>query len=405
MAFPVQLASSLRRFETQLAGPLEDDVRRNMRVEIISAVAYGVFMATILFVPAVLTRMGGTPALVSIYVSLSYTGHILSSVSLLIMRQVSPKTFAVTGWTLGRAALAVMAFATGTTSLLALAMVLWLLEILPGPAYTRILQSIYPLAHRGKIMALVRFGMALTILVATPLIGLGLDQLGYQAVFPIASALGVASALVFLKMRIVSNPGRASAGYSSLDALRRVMRNRRFLTYQLGVVFFGFGALAANPLYPDVQINRLGLSYTDLGLLGLAQSVSWLIGYFLWGRIIDRYGALRCVMFTFVIQAIAPLSYAFATAGWMLLPAFIAIGLVGAGGDIGFMTACLELSEPEHTQEYAATQSTVIGLRGFIAPFLGVGLLGLGVPQAVVLVCSAGLVLAATLLADRARRM
>jgi len=298
-----------------------------------------------------------------------------------------------------------MAFATNTASLLVLAAVLWLLEIVPGPAYTRILQSIYPLAHRGKIMALVRFGMALTILASTPLIGLGLDQLGYQAVFPIASAVGVASALVFVKMCIVADPGRAAVHRSLVGAVRRVVHDRRFLMYQLGVVLFGLGALMANPLYPDVQINRLGLSYTDLGLLGLGQSVSWLIGYFLWGRIIDRYGALRCVMFTFIIQAIAPLGYAFATAGWMLLPSFIAIGLVGAGGDIGFTTACLELSDPEHIQEYAAVQSTVIGLRGFVAPFLSIGLLGLGVLHTVVLLCSAALVLAATLFVDRARRM
>jgi len=374
-------------------------------VEIVSAVAYGVFMAALMFVPAVLTRMGGTPTLISVYVSLSYVGHILSSTSLLVMRRISPKTFAVTSWALGRAALVLMALATGTASLLVLATVLWLLEIVPGPAYTRILQSIYPLAHRGKIMALVRFGMALTILVATPLIGLGLDRLGYQAVFPLAGAVGIAAALVFVKMRIVAVPGGVPVSHSSLGAMRRVVHNRRFVMYQLGVVFFGLGALSANPLYPDVQINRLGLSYTDLGLLGLAQSISWLIGYFLWGRIIDRYGALRCVMFTFVIQAVAPLSYAFATAGWMLLPAFIAIGLVWAGGDIGFTNACLELSDPEHTQEYAAAQSTIIGLRGFVAPFLGVGLLGLGVSQPVVLLCSAALVLVATLFLNRARRM
>jgi MFS family permease len=107
-------------------------------------------------------------------------------------------------------------------------------------------------------------------------------------------------------------------------------------------------------------------------LLGLAQSISWLIGYFVWGRVVDRFGALRCTMFTFMILAVAPVTYAFATSGWMLLPAFISIGLVSAGADIGLTNSCLELSDPDHTQEYAAAQSTVIGLRGFVAPFLGV---------------------------------
>lgn len=405
MTLSPQLTATLRYIETQLAGSLEDDVRYNMRVEIVSAVAYGVFMAALTFMPAVLTKLGGSPALVSIYLSLSYLGHIFSGVSLLFMRRITPKTFAVTSWTLGRIVLMLVAFASGAPALLALATVLWLLEIVPGPAYARILQSIYPITHRGKIMALVRFGMALTILIATPLIGLGLDQLGYRVVFPLAGVLGLVSSLVFIKMRIVVEPSGSNARSSALDAMRVVTRNRRFMMYQLGVVLFGLAALAASPMYPDVQINHLHLSYTDLGLLGLVQSISWLIGYFVWGRIVDRYGALWCIVLTFIIQAVAPLTYAFATTGWMLLPAFIAIGLVMAGGDIGFTSSCLELSDPDRTQEYAVAQSTIIGLRGFVAPFWGVGLLGLGVAQPVVFVMSGLLALAAALCAERARRM
>lgn len=405
MTLSPQLNATLRYLETQLVGSLEEDVRYNMRVEIVSAVAYGVFMATLTFMPAVLTKLGGSPATVSIYLSLSYLGHIFSSGSLFFLRKLAPKTFAVTSWTLGRIVLIVMAFADGAPALLALATALWLLEIVPGPAYTRILQSIYPIAQRGKIMALVRFGMALTILVATPLIGLGLDRLGYAVVFALAGALGLVSSLVFIKMRIVVEPGGAQARSSALDAMRAVIHNRRFMMYQLGLILFGLAALTASPIYPDVQINRLQLSYTELGLFGLVQSVSWLIGYFVWGRVVDRYGALRCIMLTFAIQAVAPLTYAFATAGWMLLPSFVAIGLVMAGGDIGFTNGCLELSEPDRTQEYAVAQSTIIGLRGFVAPFLGVGLLGLGVAQPIVFLLAALLALVAAVCAERAGRM
>ncbi len=405
MTLSTQLNAALQYLETQLVGSLEEDVRYNMRVEIVSAVAYGVFMATLTFMPAVLTKLGGSPATVSIYLSLSYLGHIFSSVSLLFLRKLTPKAFAVTSWTLGRIVLIVMAFAGGAPELLAWVTALWLLEIVPGPAYTRILQSVYPIAQRGKIMALVRFGMALTILVATPLIGLGLDRLGYPVVFPLAGALGLVSSLVFIKMRIVVEPGEAQRRSSALDAMRAVTHNRRFMMYQLGLILFGLAALAASPIYPDVQINRLRLSYTELGLFGLVQSISWLIGYFVWGWVVDRYGALRCIMLTFAVQAVAPLTYAFATAGWMLLPAFVAIGLVMAGGDIGFTNGCLELSEPDRTQEYAVAQSTIIGLRGFVAPFLGVGLLGLGVAQPIVFLLAGLLALVAAVCAERAGRM
>lgn len=387
MSPPSSIVQTLRRVETQLAGPLEGDVRRNMWVEIVSAVLYGVFMAALLFIPAVLTNLGGTPALISVYLSLSYLGHIFSAVSLLFLRRMPAKTYAVACWTLGRFAFVLMALVTGSGQLLALATALWLLEILPNPAYTRILQRVYPIEHRGKIMALVRFGMALTILLATPLVGWGLDQLGYQVVFPLAGLLGMASALAFIKMRVHGDhPEPDAPRQSVLASLRLISHNRPFMIFLAGVVLFGVAGLSANPLYPDVQINRLGLSYTEIGLLGLVQSLSWLAGLFVWGRVVDRYGALRCTMWTFAATAIAPITYAVATTGWMLVPAFIGIGLVSAGADIGLVNSLLELSDPEHTQEYAAAQSTVIGIRGFVAPFLGVALLGLGVAEPVVLI-------------------
>lgn len=399
------LSSTWKRIETQLAGPLDASTRRNMRVELFSAVLYGVFIAALLFVPAILTRLGGSPGLISVYLSLSYLGHVSSSASLFFVRRFSPKAFAVVCWTLGRMAFVLMAFATNTSGVLVLAAILWLLEVLPNPAYTRILQSIYPIAYRGKIMALVRFGMALTILIFTPIVGWALDRAGYQVVLPIAGLMGIAAALVFIKLTIQGTGGSPAPTQSLRNAVRVVARNKRFVMLQLGVTLFGLGGLSANPLYPDVQINRLGLSYTQLGLLGLVQSASWLLGYFIWGRLIDRYGSLRSTFLTFAISAVPPFTYAFASTGWMLLPAFIGIGLVSAGADISLVNSCLELSDPDHTQEYAVAQSTVIGLRGLVAPFLGVGLLALGVPQPIVFVISGLLALSSAFVVSRIRKV
>lgn len=398
-------AATWRRIETHLAGPLDDPTRYNMRVEIASAMIYGVFMAALLFVPAVLTNAGGSPALISLYISLSYLGHVFSSVGLIFLRWLPPKVFSVSSWAIGRLAFVVMAFATDTTLLLAFAAVLWLLEILPNPAYTRILQGIYPIEHRGKIMALVRFGMALAILVFTPMMGWALDQFGYRVVFLLAGVAGVVAALLFIKIHVKPSEATTAPPRAPADTLRRVMRNKRFSMLQLGLILFGLASLTATPLYPDVQINRLALSYTTLGLLGLAQSLSWLIGYFLWGRVVDEYGGLVCTWLTFAVSAIAPLTYAVATEEWMLIPAFIGIGLVSAGADIGLTNSCLELSEPERTQEYAATQSTVIGLRGLVGPFIGVGLLAAGFAQSSVFMLAGVMAALSAWVVVRAQRM
>jgi len=378
-------ARRLYSLETRMAGPLEAAVRFNVRVEIVTALFYGVFFAVLLFVPVVLTRLGGSTTLVSIYLSLSYIGHLSSSLSLMFLRRFPAKPFAVTSWLIGRLVFALMALASGSTALLVLAAVFWLLEILPNPAYTRMLQMIYPIAHRGKILALIRLGMALVILIVTPLAGWALDHVGYQAVFVIAGLSGAMAALAFIKLKVVVPPLASSTQTTKAPSPFKILtQDRRFLRYALSIVLFGLAGLSVNPMYPNVQVHQLHMTYTDIGLLGTAQSLTWVIGYVVWGRLIDRFGGIPCTVLTFALQAIAPLTYAFATTGWMLLPAALGLGFVSAGADISLTTTCLELADPERTQEYAAVQSTVIGSRGIIAPFIGVGLLGLGVPQTVI---------------------
>ncbi len=401
------LRHRLYSLETRLAGPLELAVRSNMRVEIITALFYGVFFAVLLFVPVVLTRLGGSVTLVSIYLSLSYIGHIFSSMSLVFLRRLPAKTFATVSWTIGRIVFAFLGLASGSVSFLVLTGVFWLLEIVPNPAYTRILQSIYPLAHRGKILALIRLGMAIVILVVTPLAGRALDVFGYGVVFAIAGISGALAGLFFVRLKVIAPPSallrqstpnpspQLAPSPSPISAMRLVLKDRRFLRYALSIVLFGLAGLSVTPLFPNVQVHQLHMSYTDIGLLGTVQSLTWVLGYLVWGRLIDRFGGVPCTVLTFVCQAIAPLTYAFATSGWMLLPAAMGLGLVSAGADISLTSTCLELADPDHTQEYAAAQSTVIGARGLIAPFIGVSLVGLGVPQPIVFALGSAVALSA----------
>ena len=84
------------------------------------------------------------------------------------------------------------------------------------------------------------------------------------------------------------------------------------------------------------------------------------------------------------IGALVPFTYIWAQNGWMLLPAFSAQGIISAGIDLGLLNTALQLAEPDKVVEYAAVQATIVGIRGIIGPFIGVGLVHLGVPAAYV---------------------
>jgi MFS family permease len=139
----------------------------------------------------------------------------------------------------------------------------------------------------------------------------------------------------------------------------------------------------------------LQLSYTELGLLSTAQSITWLLGFVYWGRIVDKRGGIWVMRVNYAIGALVPFCYIFATNGWLLLPAFIAQGIISAGLDLGFVNTCIQLADSDKVVEYAAIQATVAGIRGMIGPFVGVLLVNAGVDEAWVFAAGTVLVMTA----------
>jgi predicted MFS family arabinose efflux permease len=370
-----------RRLERALMGSFPEDVRRNVWVEMIASISFGIFHAiAIAFMPVVLRRLGAEPGQLAFYAAQTYIGSILSTLSVLMMRRRRPLTFALICWLFGRGLLIWTFLITDATWLLALTAVFWLLEGLPAPAYARIIQSIYPVVYRGRALAVVRIGMVLAILIATPLAGMALDRVSYRTLFPIAALFAIASALLFTRLRL-GEGGQPPPQTRSLREIWSILgQNRRFAFYMLGFSIYGVGFLMGLPLFTLVQVDRLGLSYTAIGYLGLAQSCCWLVGYMYWGRLVDRRGGLWVVRVNVLIGMLVPLTYIWAFNAWTLLPAFIAHGIISAGIDLGIISAGIELAGSESVVEYSALQTTIIGLRGMLAPFIGVALLQMGVP-------------------------
>jgi predicted MFS family arabinose efflux permease len=334
----------------------------------------------------------------SFYIVQTYLGLVLTTFSVLLMRRRRTIRFAVTCWLVARGVFILTCLVTQATWLLALTTIFWLLESFPTPAYARIAQKIYPARQRGQVMALVRIGMAFAMLLTVPLAGWLLDHIGYRLLFPLASLMGLLSTLRFAQLKVDEGPLPPRQTRSPLVMWRVVGQDRRFMFYLLAFVVYGIGALLGFALYPAIQVDRLGLSYAEIGFLGLAQSICWLLGYIYWGRQIDRRGSLWVMRASFAIYALVPFSYVWASNGWFLLPAFIAQGLVSAGVDLGIVNASIALAPPDRVEEYSAVQSTVVGLRGMAGPLLGLFLLRLGLADRAIFAIGGSLILVASLM-------
>ncbi|MGQ9892957.1 MAG: MFS transporter [Roseiflexus sp.] len=265
-------------------------------------------------------------------------------------------------------------------------------EALPSPAYARIMQQIYPPRYRGRAMSTVRIGVAIVVLIATPIAGWALDQAGHQPLFALAEIFGVISSLIFSRVRPIDGAADPESPPAIRALLPIVRHDRRFALYLLIFTIYGFGTVMALPLYPVVQVSKLQLSYTTIGYLNLMQSLCWLAGFFVWGRLRDRYGTLWVLCLSILLAAFVPLVYIWAGNAWMLLPAFICQGLMRGGFELGITNGAIELAKRGHVMEYTALQAATIGLRGMLAPLLGATLLGAGASEILVLSLAVGLV-------------
>jgi MFS transporter, DHA1 family, inner membrane transport protein len=378
--------------ESTFTGRISDAVRHNMHIELWAALAYGAFYATTLpFVPVVLRRTGASPEMIAFYTSQQFVGSVLTAFSIVLMRRRRTMNIITVSWLIGRSLFLFFAFIVNPVWMLVLGTAFWLLEAFPNPGYTRIIQKIYPAEVRGKVMSLVRVGRISTVVLITPLAGWALDHVGYQVLFPIGALLGIGATLFFTRLDVNEGPLPARQTRTLPELWRILREDKRFAAYLRSFAFYGTGTLMSWTVYPLVQVDRLGLSYSELGLLGLAQSLFWLLGYIYWGRVVDRRGGLYVLRMNCALAMLAPFAYIWATNAWMLLPAFITQGIINAGWDMGLINAGIQLADPERVTEYAAVQGTVVGVRGMIVPYVGVGLYGLGVPLTGIFLLSMGL--------------
>ncbi len=385
-----------------LSGPMTHQTRSNVLTEITASVVYGPFNAALLFVPVVLQKMGASPDMLAIYQAQVYIGLFLAAFSVLVIPRGHLLVFLAIIWSIGRGAFMAAGLVPGAVGLLLLAAVFWFSDGFPGAAYVEVVRRVYPADVRGRALSIVRLGMVVTMLIATPLIGTALDRFGPSFVYPVAGLFGICAAWLFTRMKLGKADEKVESYKGNVRDLWRVMRqDRRFVIYLLGVVCFGLGGLVGIAFFPGVLVDRLKLSYESISWLGFAQSISWILGLLVWGRLMDRVGGPWILFICFLLATIVPLSYMVATAGWMMLPAFVVNGLLSGGVDLAFTNSPIDLAEPGLIYEYAALQRTIIGIRGLVGPFLGVWWFGVGMPVQSIFILGALFYIAGALLMNR----
>ncbi|MDQ7820293.1 MAG: MFS transporter [Armatimonadota bacterium] len=357
----------LRRW---LRVPLPPRTRAVVRLDMAAAFLYGAFAGlTQPFIPVMGVRLGATPLQVSLLVAAPAVVFLLSFWVVNAVRPVHPVRLVMGPALAGRALFLLMPLVRSPRAYVLLVILYHAVNSVNPLGYAQVMRTVYPDDARGRIMALVKVVMAAAWVAGSLVGGSLMQRLPFQWVFAAAGILGMASAVVFGRIRLprpAEHPEHIPPG-----AAARVLRDdpgyRRFL---LAFFVFGFGGWLTGPAVPLLLVRDLRASNLQVGLLGAVTSATWVLSFYSWGRMIDRRTATGALKVVFTIGTLTPLIYLVAPNPWVVLLAGITDGLASAGIDLGWLAAVLHYAPPGRVLLYTTLFNTLVGVRAAVAPVL-----------------------------------
>ncbi|GEM_PF-4828061 len=163
------------------------------------------------------------------------------------------------------------------------------------------------------------------------------------------------------------------------------MKNDRIILRYLLIFFIsGFANLLVAVLYPIYLVDHFGISNTFAGILFACYSALLIVGYYYWGKHIDKKDPLHARVYLMFTIAMVPLTYLalqFIPGTKITVAATILIflnaafnGMAMSGGELSRVNFFTRVISPALLEKYWTIDYFLMGIRGIVAPLLGLSL-------------------------------
>jgi len=166
------------------------------------------------------------------------------------------------------------------------------------PALQAYIGERVPFTQRGRVIGIIEFGWAGSVLVGVPLIGLLIDQFGWRAPFFVLAGLGL---LGFVALQLLITPGEPRQGLPvqkrNFSQTWRLLRQSRAAVGTLGYSFLiSLGNDTLFVIYGVWLEERFALTVIALGTATIVIGAAELLGEILTATIADRLNLKRAVI-------------------------------------------------------------------------------------------------------------
>ncbi len=256
-----------------------------------------------------------------------------------------------------------------------------------------LLKSLYAPSHRGRSYGIVWGGSMVVSAVLGTAIGrlLTLDAESFRWFLPMAVGLQLIGVGTLLTLAKVTGhltglaPARdvMSVAWSirrSLDPVLHMTATLKtdpiFARYEGAYMTYGVGWMIGYALLPLIAERKLGLGYDAWMRSTYVTYIAALVCSLLpaaW--LLDRLGAVRSTGISFLMLALYPVGLALARDKTELMIVSAYYGVAHAGANMGWMLGPVSLApSPDRVSTYVAIHATLVGVRGAVFQFLGVGI-------------------------------
>jgi MFS family permease len=351
-------------------------IGRNLALDLLVAVGMGVTMALInAILPTVARRGGLAPIGLSALAAAPYVANVLGAFAGRFGPRNTAQLTLLRG--VGSASLLVLFLVPSAPVMVAVAIVFWLSLSFGGPFHLRLWGAMYPARLRGRVVGVLGMGRAAAGALAAFAGGVLADRIGGESAVAVAGVVGVACALGYVGFR--AKAAERPVAFSARESIR-ALRERPFLgRIALAQGFYGGGLIAAAPLFALVHVDRLNLSLSDVGVIGILAAVATTVAFPIWGLVADRFGPLATLRTGSAIGLLALVGYALAPNVIVLWLAALAAGTGSASIDVGIASAVSDHTPLASRAAAMAGWNALTGARGIAAAFLMSVLLQLGI--------------------------
>ena len=361
--------------------------RESLRWDLLAGACSGTFMglASPFFTRIARGDLHASETVIALLAAAPFLGNLCSPLWARQMEGRSKMPFVLGSWIGARSLLFLTPLAFSAAPFIAIIGGMQFVGTIATPAYTSLLRDIYPNRARGRLMGYVRVIAQVMTFVATLIAGRLLDHhISYRTLFPVAGVLGVAAALAFSRVRVLPENRPLPSPEPEIkltnrefarDTLTILRDNEPYRWFAFSVFTYGFGNLMVVPLYGLFQVDVLRVSNTQVANLANFASLWSIVGFVFWGWLMDRIGAPKTVLFSiFCISAIAVV-YLFAHTVNGLFFASALSGFGFAGIELSYLAAIIAYAEGGRTAQYQSLHSLLLGVRGILAPLIGIPLM------------------------------